>query len=463
MSANSHRQRYTFDRVIRLIIGIITIAALLAAVAYLSDVLIPFVIAFLMAYLLNPLVNFVQKHIIKYRIPAIILTLLVVVVVMVAGCLLLAPAIISQCQHLAVLLQNIIQDKNLSQQLPGFLPADWWQACTDFLKRPEVADYLGNPAVRAAAEAPGAVSGAPEAVDLAKDATPPGGWWQALVGFFQDPELSGYLSSERFMGYVRTALSKIVPFAATVFSSVFSGIVSIILTITGATMVVLYLIYILRDYERVSSGWRELIPPEHREWIVGFVNDFDLYMNRYFRAQTIIAGFSAAIMAVGFQIMGLPMGILLGLFCGALSIVPYLQAVGFIPAAVLSLIYSLDTGMSFWWIATQVTLVFIIAQIIYDVILVPKIMGDVTGLSPAVILLSLSVWWKFLGFLGFLVALPMTCLLLAYYRRLINPVTTGAAVGEIPAPPAPAITEPAVSKTVKSSEAPAVSPPGGKE
>jgi len=416
MANSQPARRYTFDRVVRIIIGVITLAIILGVVAYLSDVLIPFVVAFLLAYLLNPLVNFVQRRIIRFRIAAIILSLIFVVLVVTVGTLLLLPLIIEQGQHLAELIHKVFQDKDLAAKISAFLPNDWWQACGDFLRKPEVAEYFG----KSTASGGNVAAAAAQAATTMGTANPPGGWWEALTRFFSDPEISGYLSSDKFIGYVRATLARVAPVASTLFSSVFSGIVSVIMGITAATMVCLYLFYILRDYERLAGGWQQLVPPEHREWIVGFVSDFDMYMNRFFRAQTIIAAFSAAIMAVGFQIMGLPMGILLGLFCGALSIVPYLQAVGFIPAALLALIYSLDTGTSFLWVATQVVIVFAVAQVLYDVILVPKIMGDVTGLSPAVILLSLSIWWKFLGLLGFLIAIPMTCLLLVYYQRLIN-------------------------------------------
>ncbi len=65
-------------------------------------------------------------------------------------------------------------------------------------------------------------------------------------------------------------------------------------------------------------------------------------------------------------------------------------------------------------------LVFVGVQIIQDVILVPKIMGKVTGLNPAMMMLSLSIWGKLLGLLGMIIALPVTYLLLVYYRRLIQ-------------------------------------------
>ncbi|MDX1763438.1 MAG: AI-2E family transporter, partial [bacterium] len=98
---------------------------------------------------------------------------------------------------------------------------------------------------------------------------------------------------------------------------------------------------------------------------------------------------------------------------------PYLQMIGIIPAVVLALVHALETGTNFWMVLGLTGLVFAVAQIVQDAFLVPKIMGDVTGLSPAAILLSLSIWGKLLGIFGLLIALPMTCLLLAYYQRIL--------------------------------------------
>jgi predicted PurR-regulated permease PerM len=64
-------------------------------------------------------------------------------------------------------------------------------------------------------------------------------------------------------------------------------------------------------------------------------------------------------------------------------------------------------------------LVFAIVQTIQDAFLTPKIMGKVTGLNGAVILLSLSVWGTLLGFVGLIIALPLTTLLVSYYRRFV--------------------------------------------
>jgi predicted PurR-regulated permease PerM len=147
-----------------------------------------------------------------------------------------------------------------------------------------------------------------------------------------------------------------------------------------------------------------------------------------------VAGLVGIMLAAGFGLIGLPLGILLGLFVGLLNMVPYLQIIGLIPASLVAILHSLAQGDPWWQMLVLAALVFAVVQTIQDTVLIPKIMGRVTGLSPAMILLSLSIWGKLLGFFGLLVALPMTCLLLAYYRRFLAP----PAGDEPPATPAPA-------------------------
>ena len=113
------------------------------------------------------------------------------------------------------------------------------------------------------------------------------------------------------------------------------------------------------------------------------------------------------------------MAIGLGLFIGVLNLIPYLQLVGFIPTIILALVKAADTGQSFWLILFCALMVFAVVQTIQDVVLTPKIMGHVTGLNPAIILLSLSIWGSLLGIIGLIIALPLTTLLISYYRRFV--------------------------------------------
>ena len=76
-------------------------------------------------------------------------------------------------------------------------------------------------------------------------------------------------------------------------------------------------------------------------------------------------------------------------------------------------------GTNFWVLCGLTIVVFLVAQVIQEVYLTPRIMGNATGLNPAIILLSLSTWGSLLGFVGLIIALPLTSLLLAYYQRYI--------------------------------------------
>ena len=123
---------------------------------------------------------------------------------------------------------------------------------------------------------------------------------------------------------------------------------------------------------------------------------------------------------IGFTIIDFPMAIGLGILIGIMDMVPYLHTFALIPTVFLALLKAVDTGQNFWIILISAVAVFIIVQIIIDMIITPKIMGKAMGLNPAILLLSLSVWGALLGFIGLIIALPLTTLLIAYYKRYVT-------------------------------------------
>ena len=114
------------------------------------------------------------------------------------------------------------------------------------------------------------------------------------------------------------------------------------------------------------------------------------------------------------------MAIGMGIMIGLMSLIPYVHSLALIPIVFLSLLKAVDTGQNFWLILFSALAVFAIIQVITDMVLTPKIMGKAMGLNPAILLLSLSVWGALLGFIGLIVALPLTTLLIAYYQRYIT-------------------------------------------
>jgi predicted PurR-regulated permease PerM len=195
--------------------------------------------------------------------------------------------------------------------------------------------------------------------------------------------------------------------------------VNVLSSVFTITMVLLYTLFILLDYEKISQGWVDLLPERYRKFTLQLVGDIEQGMNLYFRGQGMVAFCVGVLFSIGFLIIDFPMAIGLGMFIGLLNMVPYLQLLGFIPTILLAVVKAADTGESFWMIMLAALIVFAVVQIIQDTILTPRIMGHVTGLNSAIILLSLSIWGSLLGILGMIIALPMTTLLITYYQKYI--------------------------------------------
>lgn len=203
-------------------------------------------------------------------------------------------------------------------------------------------------------------------------------------------------------------------------ASFIAGGYDIVLGIFNWFIVLLYVVFIMLDYERLLRGGRRMVPPKYRSIAFRVGNDVKNSMNHYFRGQALVAFCVGIMFCIGFTIIKLPMAIVLGLFIGMLNMVPYLQLISLIPTTLLCLVYSVDSGVDFWTIWLESMAVYVVVQCIQDFVLTPKIMGKVMGLNPAIILLSLSVWGTLLGFIGLIIALPLTTLLLAYYDIYIS-------------------------------------------
>ncbi|MCQ2361307.1 MAG: AI-2E family transporter [Paludibacteraceae bacterium] len=181
----------------------------------------------------------------------------------------------------------------------------------------------------------------------------------------------------------------------------------------------LYIFFILMDFNNMSTDSQNLIPMKYRPMTHQVFHDLANGMNVYFRKQALISLIVGCMFAIGFKIIGLPMGVSMGLFIGVLNMVPYLHSFGLIPPIIVALIQSVETGQSFWLLLLGIGITFIIVQTMIDMVLTPKIMGDATGLKPAVILLALSIWGSLLGVLGMIIALPATTIMLSYYKHFV--------------------------------------------
>lgn len=349
-------KKITFDSFIRTITAILLAVAILMILNRLSSVLLPFFVAWLIAYLIFPLVQFFQhKCRLKFRVVAIACAILVVTMVGLGVFYLIIPPLVTESLRIKDLLIEYIESSP-----PNGIPAIIHNFLTEHLKL------------------------------------------EHIKVLFQ---------REDFLNALRDALPKVW--------MVVTESINVVFSFFSLIMILLYTIFILLDYESISEGWVNLVPKRYRPMCVRLVEDVKDSMNKYFRGQALIATCVGILFSIGFLIIDFPMAIGLGMFIGLLNMVPYLQLIGFIPTIILAILKTADTGGSFLLIMLSALAVFAVVQTIQDTFLTPKIMGKVTGLSPAIILLSLSIWGSLMGIMGMIIALPITTLLIAYYQKYV--------------------------------------------
>lgn len=351
------RRPFTFDRTVRIFFTVCMLLAVLWLLSYLKDILLPFVVACVIAYMFEPVVEWNMRWMhLKRRFIPVIATLLEICIFFGVLTILLVPYIVNECTEMAEMVR--IYAKN-NYHIP-FISDSIHQIIRDNI------DF---------------------------DA------------------ISKLLSRDEWKSIIKTAVSSSWSFL--------SSSIAFIVGMVSWLIVILYVLFIMLDYERLMLSFRQLVPMAHRSQVFRIISDIKNTMNRYFRGQALIAFIVGILFSIGFLIIDLPMGVVLGLFIGLLNLVPYLQLISLPITAVLCLVWTVATNGSFWMIFWESMAVYLIVQCIQDLFLTPKIMGKAMGLNPAIILLALSVWGALLGFMGLIIALPLTTLLLSYYNLYI--------------------------------------------
>jgi len=348
---------YTFDRVVRIIIGLAILVFIFFLINRLSGALLPFLIAWLLAYLLQPIVKLFQ---VRLRMKSLLLSI-ICTLTLIVGCLIgifwfLTPMVANELSKLSELIGIYAKGINVNT----LLPVAWQDDIRYYLSHLNLQSIMRDQNV----------------MEVVKKLT---------------PELWNLVNSS----------------------------LNFVLGLAVVIIVLLYLVLILLNYDKLSVGLFKIIPPNYRTLVTEIILDIESGMNRYFRGQALIALIVGTLFSIGFSIIHLPLAIVLGVFIGFINMVPYLKIIGIIPTATMGLLRSVETGQTYGSVLLGIAIVFISIQVVEDLILTPKIMGKVTGLNPAIILLSLSVWGSLLGIVGMIIALPLTTLIMSYYKRFV--------------------------------------------
>ena len=349
-------QKITFDKLVRWIITALIIIAVIFTIDYLSNVLLPFFVAWMFAYLLYPIVHFTQY---KLHVPTRALSIVVT--------LLLVTAVLVGVFYI-IFPPMIEQFEKL-----GVLTTRYIQEKAD-------TDNIS----------------------------------QTIQHWVRD----NYTQIESFVKQkdVTEAIKSAVPGVFNMLGQT----ASIIISIVASLITLLYMFFILLDYEYLTRNWIRIFPKKNRPFWNVLAGDVKRELNNYIRGQGLVALIMAILFCIGFTIIDFPMAIALGILIGIMDLVPYLHTFALIPTAFLALLKAADTGQNFWVVLGAAVAVFCIVQVIIDLIVTPKVMGKAMRLNPAILLLSLSVWGALLGFIGLIIALPLTTIIIAYYKRYVT-------------------------------------------
>ena len=350
----AHSRPYTFDRVVRMIIGCLLVVGAVWLINTLKNVLLPFCLACLIAYILEPLVEYTRRLLrLRGRAIAIFITLFEVTLILSILGYFFVPMVVDEFDQLMDMMKRNVG------QTPAvpFIP----RSLHEFVMR-----------------------------------------------YINYDSLSQLLAE----GHIQSIVDR--------GSSLIAQTLDFLLHTLEWLLTFIYVIFVLLDYKNLMKGFRMLVPPKYRPVAYKIGDDIKFSMNRYFRGQALIALCAAVLYCIGFSIVGIPMAIILGILVGILYLIPYFQYVTLIPVAIVCYVASVGGGDPFWPELGRCLMVYVVSQCVCDYVLTPKIMGRAMGLNPAIILLSLSVWGTLLGFIGLIIALPLTTLLLDYYNRYLQ-------------------------------------------
>ncbi len=350
--------KYDLDRIFRLFLSIGALAAFFFLIYYLRTVLIPFAIAFIIAYLLDPVVDFFDNM----KMPRILSILIVF-------------ALIGMV-FFVVLFYGIPYIYNELISFGEVLP-----------------NYIEN-----------FYSFVQEKISIVSDETFTSGYFNTIyTGLLENIESSGFI--QKILGYL---------------TNIFSQIFSVFYILVGVVIVIMYVFFLLRDIDRIKERWEFYIPERYRESVKLFLREVYYYTSHFFRGQLTIVSILGVMFAIGFSIVDIRLSIIVGLMAGFLNLVPnFGTLIAIVPALLLAVGRAAEDGSDPLIRIGGILIVFLVVQAVQDIILVPTIMGKKTGLRPVTILISVLIWGKLLGFLGIILAIPLTCLTKVYFSRFI--------------------------------------------
>lgn len=409
--------RRAHDRLRRVGLIAAVVAGVLVSIVvlrYLSLVLVPFAVAFVLAYLLNPIANAVHGAT-KRRGLAVGITTVLVVGILGFGGWQLVPVAGGQVKDFADDLNTVwleIQKSMATKELDrSYFPESLDEAMIEPTEEAKIAhgksevgwaEFLN--AWRQYVNEPESLQS--EAIARMREST--AGTY--IGGVFDNTIM--FVRNRPFNAMVNAMVEKVLVNGTTALLTLMG-----VVFVGGVIIVgVLYLVMLLSDFPEYSRVWQMFLPESYHGPISTFASEYHAVMGQYFVRQAIAAVVTAALFAMGFTYAGIPMAVPFGIFVGILSMVPYLQLAAVVPALLLAAFQAIHTRVEFTPLMLGVLVTFVVVQLVQELLIKPFVVGRGQGVERMGILLGAFLWPQLLGWLGLVIAIPLTCVVIALYR-----------------------------------------------
>ncbi len=215
-------------------------------------------------------------------------------------------------------------------------------------------------------------------------------------------------TSDEALGRVQQLMSELPAGAAgalgEVAKAVLGNTASFLNVLAGAIMVPILSFYLLKDFDPLIAGARDLIPSGSRNTVTDIVREVDQVLGQFLRGQLMVMAILALLYAVGYSIIGVRLAVPIGIVAGLLSFIPYLGGAAAFGLALLMVALHWTGWVQVGWLVAVYGLI----QVLEGFVITPRIVGDKLGLAPVWVLLGLMAGGNLFGFVGVLLALPAT-------------------------------------------------------
>lgn len=379
---------------------------------FLQPVLIPLIVAGIVAYVLDPVVRLLEKRGLSrlWSVVALFLALL-------AGATLLVATVIPGIQRGHGSLKALITKSQNAPQSTSSVSGDSAESSED--KR------LGAALVRELREIQKNHQSGPLAWLLA-ETDDQGETIPVMTEAIEQRTLDSFTRSRggRMLYEYKGAIFKTAREWLTAGSTRILGFLGLVL---GMIMAPIYLFFFLKDSAAIRTHWHDYVPLKASRFkteLVDTLQEINGYLISFFRGQVLVAAIDGILVGIALTIFGLPYGFLIGIFMAILGVIPYIgNIICLIPACIIGYLHAQGTapfGMSPWAYVACVVGIFVIVQQINSLVTAPKIVGDSVGLHPLTVIFSMLFWSLVLGgFIGALLAVPLTAAVKVLFRRFI--------------------------------------------